>query len=135
MNNTSMLALALAVVAAVQAQDVKPTWELGKNPIDPATMQGKIEWVDGLVKLDARNSFEIPIAVLGKQEDYTIEFEVKCGAGFKNLERMEGALRLIDFSDVQAHAGMAFIYFPPAWDNNGGCDNAIGMMGRRWQHG
>ena len=116
-----------SALSATQPQAEPPTWELGKNPIDPATTKGKIEWGDGVIRLDARNSFEIPISVLGKQEDYTIEFEVKRGAGFKNLGRMEGALRLLDFSDVQTHAGLAFIYFPPAWDNNGGCENAIGM--------
>ncbi|MFA6293256.1 MAG: hypothetical protein WC637_15830, partial [Victivallales bacterium] len=63
-----MAALALAAVSATQAQDAVPTWELGKNPMDPATMQGKIELVDGVVKLDCTNSFAIPASVLGAQE-------------------------------------------------------------------
>ena len=40
------LALALAVSAHAQSQDAKPTWELGKNPIDPGSIQvndGRIE--------------------------------------------------------------------------------------------
>ena len=53
------------------------TWELGKNAIDPASIQGKVELVDGGVKLDGSNSFAIPASALGAQNDYTIEFEVK----------------------------------------------------------
>ena len=117
----------LMAVSATQAQDAVPTWELGKNPIDPATMQGKIEMLDGVVKLDCMNSFAIPASVLGAQEDYTIELEFRRSANFKTLPRMEGALRLVSNRDATAHAGLSLIYFPPEWDMNGGVSNKTGI--------
>ena len=84
------LSLALAASAHAQTQDAKPTWELGKSAIDPASIHGKIEIIDGVVKLDTTNSFAIPAAVLGSQKDYTIEFELKRSSNFKTLPRMEG---------------------------------------------
>ena len=75
------LALALAVSAHAQSQDAKPTWELGKNPIDPGSIHGKINLVNGVVAFDGQNSFAIPAAALGTQKDYMIEFEVECDPG------------------------------------------------------
>ena len=117
----------IMAVSATQAQEDKPTWELGKNPIDPASMQGKIELVDGVVKLDCMNSFAIPASVLGAQEDYTIELEFRRSANFKTLPRMEGAIRLVSNRDAAAHAGLSLIYFPPEWDMNGGVSNRTGI--------
>ena len=117
----------LMAVSATQAQDAVPTWELGKDAIDPATMQGKIEMLDGVVKLDCMNSFAIPASVLGAQEDYTIELEFRRSAKFKTLPRMEGALRLVSNRDATAHAGLSLIYFPPEWDMNGGVSNKTGI--------
>jgi len=121
------LTLALAVSAHAESQEVKPTWELGKNPIDTASIQGKIELVDGVVKLDGPNSFAIPAATLGEQNDYTIEFELRRSSNFKPLPRMEGALLLVSNRDATAHAGLSLIYFPPAWDLNGGIGNLMGI--------
>ena len=121
------LTLTLAASLPAQAQEVKPTWELTKNPIDPTSIQGKIELVDGVVKLDTTNSFAIPAAVLGAQKDYTIEFELRRSPNFQTLPRMEGALRLVCNRDATAHAGLTFNYFPPAWDLNGGLSNGIGI--------
>ena len=127
MNNTLLAALTLALTATAHAQDAKPTWELGKNAIDASSIHGKIELVEGVVKLDTTNSFAIPAAVLGAQNDYTIEFDLRRSPGFKTLPRMDGALRLVCNRDAAAHAGLALNYFPPAWDMNGGCSNLMGI--------
>ena len=121
------LSLTLAASAYAQTQDAKPKWELGRDPIDPASIQGKIEIVDGVVKLDCSNSFAVPASVLGEQKDYTIEFELRRAPNFKTLPRMEGALRIVSNRDAEAHAGFSFNYFPPDWDLNGGCSNRVGI--------
>ena len=121
------LTLALAVSAHAESQEVKPTWELGKNPIDAGSTQGKIELVDGVVKLDGQNSFAIPAATLGEQNDYTIEFELRRSPNFKPLPRMEGALRIVSNRAEAAHAGLCLNYFPPGWDMNGGVGNVMGI--------
>ena len=110
-----------------QAEVAHPVWELGKNPIDQASIHGNIECVDGVVKLDCANSFAIPASVLGAQNDYTIEFEFRRSPSFKTLPRMEGALRIVSNRDEAAHAGFCLNYFPPAWDMNGGVGNAMGI--------
>lgn len=117
----------LGVTGLAAAQAPVPTWELGKNFIDPALIKGKIELVDGVIKLDGTNSFEIPVSALGDQNDYTIELEFKRSANFKNLPRMEGALCLVSNRDSKTHSGLSFIYFPPAWDLNGGVSNKAGI--------
>ena len=121
------LSLALAASIHAQTQEAKPTWELGKNAIDAASIQGKIECVDGVVKLDGLSSFAIPASVLGAQNDYTIEFDLRRSPSFKTLPRTEGALRLISNRDASAHAGLCLIYFPPEWDLNGGISNRTGI--------
>ena len=113
--------------AEAQTQEAKPIWELGKNAIDPVLIQGKLECVDGVVKLDGSNSFAIPSAVLGAQTDYTIEFELRRSPLFTTLPRMEGALLLVSNRDATAHAGLSLIYFPPGWDCNGGISNTMGI--------
>ena len=110
-----------------QAEVAHPVWELGKNPIDPASIHGNIECVDGVVKLDCANSFAIPASVLGAQNDYTIEFEFRRSPSFKTLPRMEGALRIVSNRDEAAHAGLCLNFFPPAWDMNGGVGNVMGI--------
>ena len=100
----------LAVVSPIRAQDVSPTWELGKNPIDPTLIKGNIELVDGEVKLDGANSFAIPVASLGRQEDYTIEFEIKKTAGSK------GRISLVSNTDKEKQAGVGLQYCPPEYN-------------------
>ena len=104
---TAALSLALTVSAIAQSQDAKPTWELGKSAIDPASIHGKIELIDSVVKLDCSNSFAIPAAVLGAQNDYSIEFELRCSSNFKTLPRNVGALLLVSNGDAAAHAGLS----------------------------
>ena len=112
---------------AAQTQEAKTIWELGKDSIDQAALKGEVKLVDGLMRLDTTNSFSIPASVLGGRKDYTIEFEIKRAAAFKNLPRMEGALCIVSNRDVKAHAGFSLIYLPPAWDLNGGVSNKIGI--------
>jgi len=104
------LSLVLAASAHAQNQDAKPTWELGKNAIDPASIQGKIECVDGAIKLDGSNSFAIPSAALGAQNDYTIEFELKRAPDAK------GGISVISNTDAQNKGGIEFKYFPPEYN-------------------
>lgn len=113
--------------SAVRPQEVKPCWELSRDTLAAATIQGDIACVDGLVKLDGVSSFSIPATVLGSQNDYTIEFEIKRSDRFQPLARMEGALCLVSNRDARAHAGLSLIYFPPDWDKNGGISNKTGM--------
>jgi len=113
--------------ASASAQDAKPTWELGRDPIDPVSIQGKVELADGVVKLDCSNSFALPSKVLGEQKDYTIEFEFRRSPNFKTLARMEGTLRLVSNRDEDAHSGLSLVYFPPSWDLNGGVSNRMGI--------
>ena len=127
MKKRLLTALTLATVSAGQAQDAKPTWELGKKPIDSALTKGEIELVDGVVKLNGVNLFAIPATALGDQGDYTIEFEFKRSSNFKTLPRMDGALRLVSNRDAKAHTGLSLVYFPPVWDLNGGISNLIGI--------
>jgi len=103
------LALALAVSAHAQSQDAKPTWELGKNPIAPASSQGKVELVDGVVKLDGSNSFAIPASALGAQNDYTIEFEVERDPG--ELLPSDGLLLMSNASEPEK-VGLGLDYTP-----------------------
>ncbi len=127
MNKFLLAAMTVVTASAVHSQEPAPTWELGKSAIDPATVKGKIELVEGVVRLDGANSFAIPASALGAQNDYTIELEFKRSANFKTLPRMEGALRLISNRDAAAHAGFCLNYLPPAWDLNGGVSNVIGI--------
>ncbi|MFZ4777931.1 MAG: SGNH/GDSL hydrolase family protein [Terrimicrobiaceae bacterium] len=107
------LSLALAVSAHAQSQDAKPVWELGKNPIDPASIQGKVELVDGTVKLDGQNSFAIPASVLGAQNDYTIECELKRAPDAK------GGISVFSNADAQNKTGIECGYSPPAYNTLG----------------
>ncbi len=109
------------------AQDPEPVWELGRNPIDPATTQGDVQFTDGVVKLDCSNAFTIPAAVLGDQKDYTVELEFRRAPSFQTLPKNEGALLLVSNRDPESRAGLSLIYFPPAWDKTGGVGNAVGI--------
>lgn len=110
MKKLLMAALAAVAVSATQAQDAKPTWELGKNPIDQATRKGKIELVEGIVKLDGTNSFAIPATVLGAQNDYTIEFEVRKAPGVK------GSIFLVSNTDDKNKTGLGLKYCAPDYN-------------------
>ncbi|MFZ4779554.1 MAG: SGNH/GDSL hydrolase family protein, partial [Terrimicrobiaceae bacterium] len=104
------LALMLAASSYSQNQDPQPTWELGKNAIDPASIQGKIECADGVVTLDGQNAFAIPATALGAQNDYTIEFELKRAPDAK------GGISVFSNTDAQNKGGIEFKYFPPAYN-------------------
>ena len=100
----------IASLSSAQAQDTKPSWELGKNNIDPAMVKGKIELVDGVVRLDGTNSFAIPATALGAQNDYTIEFEVRKSSGAK------GNIFLLSSTDDKNKTGLGLKYCPPAYN-------------------
>lgn len=103
-------AIALATAISARAQDTKPTWVLGKDTMDPATTRGTVELVDGVVKLDGTNSFSIPAAALGMQNDYTIEFEVRKATAAK------GAIFLVSNADEKNQAGLSLKYCPPDYN-------------------
>ncbi|MEI6422721.1 MAG: polysaccharide deacetylase family protein [Lentisphaerota bacterium] len=102
--------LGFATVSATQAQDAKPTWELGKNTIDQTAVKGKIELLDGVLKLDGTNSFAIPATVLGAQNDYTIEFEVRKAPGVK------GSIFLVSNTDDKNKTGLGLKYCAPDYN-------------------
>lgn len=124
-----LLLVVFILVTGVEmfAQNEKPVWELGKNPIDPKTTKGKVELVDGVIKLDGLNSFQIPAKALGSQKDYTIEFEFRRSPKFQDLPREIGGLSIISNTNFKDQTGFALIYFPPRWDPNGGVSNRIGI--------
>ena len=100
----------VAAAVGIQTQDAKPTWELGKNPIDPAMTKGKVELVNGVVALDGASSFAIPAAAIGAQSDYTIEFEVKRSPG------ATGPFFLVSNTDEKNQTGLGFKYCPPVYN-------------------
>ena len=104
------LTLGLAASASAQNQDPQPTWELGKNAIDPASIKGIVECVDGGVKLDGTNSFAIPATAFGAQNDYTIEFELKRAPDAK------GSISVFSNADPQNKKGLELKYFPPEYN-------------------
>lgn len=117
------IAVALVCMSSALAQDVKPVWELGVNAIDPGLMKGKVEPVDGMVKLDGAASFAIPKEALGEQKDFTIEFEMRLPPGFQPMSRKEGSLSVVSNTDAREHAGFDLRYCPPG--SGGGSDNVF----------
>ncbi|MGV8093950.1 MAG: SGNH/GDSL hydrolase family protein [Mangrovibacterium sp.] len=73
--------LGYGTAPAVNLPEVKPVWELGKDPVDPNFVNGKIEITGGIIRFDGTNSFSLPVQILGDQSEFTIEFEVKRAAG------------------------------------------------------
>lgn len=104
------LALALAAIAHAQLPAARPSWELGRDAIAPAAIQGQIACVEGVVTLDGTNSFAIPATALGTQNDYTIEFELKRAAAAK------GGLTVFSNADRTNKTGIEFKYFPPDYN-------------------
>ncbi len=98
--------------SAIQAQTVAPIWELGKGAIDPELTMGKVEVVNGTVALDGANAFSLPANVLGAQNDYTIEFEVKRPADAKQGH----GLTFVSNTDESGKAGLGLKYFPPEYN-------------------
>ena len=123
----AMIMMAMGMAALLHAGNPVPTWELGKNQIDQSTAKGNVKLKDGVLLLDGMNSFQIPASVLGKQKDYTIEFEMRLPPGFKNLPRMKGAVRIISNIDLANKTGFGITYLPPRWDPNGGVSNRLGV--------
>ena len=102
----------ISLASAIQAQTVSPVWELGKNPIDPALAKGKVDPVAGVIRVDGTNTFALPVSVLGAQNDYTVEFEVKRPADMK-----QGCgIALVSNTDEKSNAGFALKYFPPEYN-------------------
>jgi len=110
MTTTLVALFLLALTSVARAQVTNPTWEFGKNHIDSATAKGNVDLVDGVVTLDGANSFAIPADVLGAQNDYTIEFEVKRAPNAK------GEILLVSNMDDQAKTGLAIHYSPPDYN-------------------
>lgn len=104
---------AVALLALdLRAQTTRPVWELGRDAIDPKAITGKVELADGMVALDGSNTFTLPASLLGSQNDYTIEFEVKRPADAK-----QGcAISLCSNADDKNPAGLTFAYFPPEYN-------------------
>jgi hypothetical protein len=113
MKKRVLLALLLSGASIIFADEAKPVWELGKNPIDPNLTTGKIELVDGVVRVDGENTFALPASVLGDQNSYTIEFEVKRPVDAKNGH----SIALCSNSDKTNQTGLALIYYPPTYNN------------------
>lgn len=112
MMRQALVLLALFLASVCSAEEATPVWELGKNPIDSKMTTGNIQLVDGVVEVDGRNTFALPASVLGDQNDYTIEFDVKCPANMENGH----SITLFSNSDEAEQAGLALVYHPPSYD-------------------
>ncbi len=104
----SLLLLAFATVA--HAQLPAPTWELGKQAIDPSVCKGAVTLVDGVIKLDGTNAFTLPMNAIGKQIDYTIEFEIRRAPDAK------GSVVLATTAADVSKTGMELKYFSPDYN-------------------
>jgi len=100
-------------VPKIMAESVKPTWELTSETLGSAPSTGKVEFTEGSVILDGTNSFSVPAMVLGAQNDYTIEFELKRPSG-----ATQGRDDLVIFSNMsrEKNAGMEFKYCAPPYN-------------------
>lgn len=98
--------------SAIQAQTPVPVWELVKNAISPEMSTGRVEVTDGTVTLDGTNSFSLPAGLLGKQDDYTIEFEVRRPADTKSGH----GFTLFSNMDKERETGIGYTYFPPDYN-------------------
>ena len=63
--------------------------------------------------LDGTNSFSLPITLLEKQNDFTIEFEVKRANG---VIKPEDNISLISNHDEENKAGIGIKYFSPPYN-------------------
>jgi hypothetical protein len=109
----SLVLFALTLMAsASDAQTPVPVWELGKHSPRPDMVTGKVEVVDGVVVLDGANTVSLPAALLGAQNDYTIEFEIKRPADMKQ------GCGFVMFSnaDDKQRAGIKYAYYPPDYN-------------------
>jgi hypothetical protein len=93
--------------------EVKPVWELGKNPVDTKFTKGNIEITNGFIRLDGTNSFSLPLSLLGDQSEFTIEFEIKRADG---EIRPEDKLFLISNLDERQNRGFGISYFSPPYN-------------------
>lgn len=108
----TILLILISWTLVVQAQTVSPVWELSRNPIDPKMTTGAVEVVNGIVTLDGTNVFSLPASVLGAQNDYTVEFEVK-----RPVDLKPGCgISLVSNTDEKNKAGFALKYFPPQYN-------------------
>jgi len=113
MKKLMLTAMACVATSVLQAQTPKPVWELGEKPLDPALTKGKAELADGVVKLDGTNSFAVPAAVLGAQNDYTVEFVLKRPLKFQENLSLD-SLWLV--SNFDAGKGTGFeLRYNPSW--------------------
>lgn len=112
MKKTLLAVLIMGCAFANFAQDVKPVWELGKNPLDKKLIKGNVKVKDEVVKVDGVNLFSLPATVLGKQVDYTIEFEVKRPKGADNKDK----IILVSNTDDKNKTGIQLNYYPPSYN-------------------
>lgn len=90
----------------------KPVWELSEESMKSTTLTGTVALENGVVKLDGTNSISIPASVLGPQDNYTIEFEVK-----RPAETSSGHnLHLVSNTDTENETGLDLNYTPPAYN-------------------
>jgi len=101
-----------AAVLALCLSAAEPVWQFGKQQISGT--KGNLKLENNTVRLDGTNSFSIPVSVLGKQQDYTIEFELKRDpeANGKNRDH----LVWMSFSDPKDKSGIAVQYNPPSYN-------------------
>ena len=90
----------------------EPVWQFGKQQL-PQT-KGNVKIENDTVMLDGTNSFSIPASILGKQEDYTIEFELKRDPKANSGDKDN--LVWMNFSDPADKAGIKIKYFPPGYN-------------------
>ena len=109
----AFLPLLPATPVLAQKAESKPVWELSQDAIKPEMIEGTVVVEDGVVKLNGANSFSIPASVLGKQNDYTIEFEVK-----RPAKAISGPyFRFVSNAEEENKTGLTLQYFPPEYNS------------------
>ncbi|WPJ95559.1 SGNH/GDSL hydrolase family protein [Coraliomargarita algicola] len=110
---TKLITIPLAcIITSLWAHRPQPVWELGKQMIAPTLSTGQIHPVQGVIEVDAQNTFAIPVELLGDQETYTIEFDVKRPASAINGH----SITLCSNTDTNAQQGLALVYHPPSYN-------------------
>lgn len=113
MKKAMMTGMLWVVAAFAAAQDPKPIWHLGKNPIDPAAVKGNVALADGVVTLDGSNSFSLPADLVGSRNDYAIEFEVRRAT---DADTARDSMFIVSNTDSAKGAGLGFKYYPPPYN-------------------
>lgn len=108
---SAMLANGMPGVARAENSALRPVWELSKESLDALGTKGSLEMVDGVIKLDGKNVLSLPADIMGRNGDFSIEFEAKRPRGFTHRD----IVRLVTNENAGGDAGFTLMYYPPQY--------------------